>query len=62
MSNLTLGGDYKVGFKRMKSENGNAVLCFYPVGREEVEMDVPAYAAVEKHIEGLMVLNKTPGW
>ena len=31
MSNLTLGGKYRVGFKRIKIEHGNTVLCFYPV-------------------------------
>jgi len=63
MSNLTLGGDYKVGFKRMKIKNGNSILCFYPVSKDEVENDLlPAYVNVEKHIEGLKKLGKTPGW
>jgi hypothetical protein len=62
MSNLTLGGYYKVGFKRIKIENGNTVLVFYPVSRKEIEIDVPAYVNVEKYIKGLKILGKTPSW
>ena len=36
LSNLTLSGPYKVGFKRFKAEHGNTVLCFYPVNTKEI--------------------------
>ena len=57
MSNLTLSGQYKVGFKRIKGEHGNTVLCFYPVSNKEIETTIPAYENPEKYIKGLKILK-----
>lgn len=53
MSDLTLGGKYKVGFKRFRSEHGNACLMFYPCDASEIPTSVQAYDSFELSTKAL---------
>jgi hypothetical protein len=53
MSDMTLGGKYKVGFKRMKADLGNPVMIFYPCDTSCESTSVNAYENIEMLLKGL---------
>jgi hypothetical protein len=52
MSDLKLGGRYKVGFKRIVTNSFKDVLMFYPVDIDRNESKVVRHAHPDKYIEG----------
>jgi hypothetical protein len=52
MSNLKLGGRYKVGFKRIDAGDFKDILMFYPVDTDKPEGTVLRHKHADKFIEG----------
>jgi len=62
MGNYKLHGNYGVGFKRYKSEDGNDCLVFYPCQKDHKTVPVTPYRDATKYMQGLrqMKLGGTP--
>jgi len=62
MSDMTLGGKYKVGFKRMKADLGNPTMIFYPCDTNCESTSVNAYENAEMLLKGMTLDGKAPGF
>jgi len=60
-NNYKLHGDYQVGFKRFKAEEGNDCLVFYPVNKGTRQVPCTPFKNVEKYIKGNKLIGLAPG-